>query len=315
MAERYPACVRSIEIKRQMDAGTLDQVSALIADAWRADGARPLNDHLWLDLRDGGRSGFAGVIARDHDHEHIIGYCQISRGNESWSLDLIVHPHHRYDSMEIAPELIDTALDIVAHEGGGHVHWWVFEPNNIHRQLATTAGLKAGRKLLQLRRQLPLSQDEVSSLADLTTTPFVVGKDEQDWLRVNNAAFNHHPEQGGWTTETVQSRLSEDWFDAAGFLMHRTDSTLDAFCWTKIHRDTTPPMGEIYVIAVHPDAGGKGLGRLMTLAGLHHMQLQGISEVMLYVDSDNHAAISVYTSLGFIPHHSEHAFVGDIAAR
>jgi hypothetical protein len=34
--------VRSLEIKRQMDATSMDEVSDLIADAWRADGARPL---------------------------------------------------------------------------------------------------------------------------------------------------------------------------------------------------------------------------------------------------------------------------------
>ena len=65
-----------------MDATSMDEVSELISDAWRADGARPLNDHLWLDLREGGRTGFAGLIARDDGHSHIVGYCQISRGNE-----------------------------------------------------------------------------------------------------------------------------------------------------------------------------------------------------------------------------------------
>lgn len=75
-----------------MDSSSIDEVSALINDTWRADGVRPLSDHLWLDLREGGRKGFAGVIVRDTDHNHIVGYCQISRGNESWSLDLIVHP-------------------------------------------------------------------------------------------------------------------------------------------------------------------------------------------------------------------------------
>jgi ribosomal protein S18 acetylase RimI-like enzyme len=35
---------------------------------------------------------------------------------------------------------------------------------------------------------------------------------------------------------------------------------------------------------------------------------------MLYVDSDNDAALSLYSSLGFTPHHEEHAFIGDIAS-
>ena len=297
-----------------MDATSMDEVSDLIADAWRADGARPLNDHLWLDLREGGRTGFAGLIARDDGHSHIVGYCQISRGNESWSLDLIVHPHHRYDSMEIAPDLLREALDIVANEGGGHVHWWVFEPNNVHRQLAHTAHLHPGRQLLQMRRALPLPHDVTASIASFTTVPFRPTTDEDAWLTVNNAAFAHHPEQGGWTHETIALRQKESWFDPNGFLMHWDNESLDGFCWTKLHTDTETTMGEIYVVAVHPSAAGKGLGYKLTVAGLHHLAQQGAPVAMLYVDADNAQAISIYSSLGFEIHHSEHAFVGDIEA-
>ena len=307
--------MRTFEIRRQMDAAALDEVSQLISDAWRADGTRPLNDHLWLDLREGGRQGFAGVIARDEEHRHILAYCQISRGNESWSLDLVVHPHHRYDTMELAPELIRQALEVVSQEGGGHVHWWVFEPNNIHRQLASNAQLRPGRQLLQMRRTLPLTDDELLELADFATTSFRVGVDEAKWLEVNNAAFASHPEQGGWTKHTIESREQEPWFDADGFRMHWQGDDLAGFCWTKVHPDHQPPLGEIYVIAMNPAFAGQGLGRKMTLAGLHHLASHGLTTAMLYVDGDNASAVNVYHSLGFSAHHSEHAFVGDIPAQ
>jgi hypothetical protein len=120
------------------------------------------------------------VIARDNATQQVVGYCQVSRGNESWSLDLIVHPVHRYDSLEIAPDLIRTALSVVSTEGGGHVHWWVFEPNNIHRQLAAEVGLHQGRRLLQLRRSLPLPQNVLSEIADFESCAFRVGIDEAE---------------------------------------------------------------------------------------------------------------------------------------
>ena len=291
----------------------MEEVSSLISAAWRADGARPLNDHLWLDLREGGRQGFAGVIARDNATGQIVGYCQVSRGNESWSLDLIVHPVHRYDSLEIAPDLIRSALNVVATEGGGHVHWWVFEPNNIHRQLASEVGLQQGRRLLQLRRPLPLPAAVVNEISDFDTCAFRPGIDEAEWLAVNNAAFGHHPEQGALTTDILKGRMSEPWFNAEGFRLHHEGTTLAAFCWTKIHTDTDPSVGEIYVIAVDPSMSGKGLGRKMAIAGLHHIEQQNITEAMLYVDADNASAVAMYTALGFTTHHEEHAFVGDIA--
>ena len=298
-----------------MDADGQHEVSTLLTDAWRADGARPLNDHLWLDLREGGREGFAGIIARDETHSHALAYCQVSRGNESWSLDLVIHPHHRYDTHEIAPGLLEAALDVVAREGGGHVHWWVFEPNNLHRQLADAAGLTQGRRLIQLRRNLPLEPDLLNEIEGFETSSFVVGTDEDEWLRLNNAAFRHHPEQGGWTRDTIEAREREAWFDARGFRVHRDDGAITAFCWTKVHPDSDPAMNEIYVIAVHPEHAGHGLGRKMAIAGLASMAPDETPVAMLYVDSDNAAALSLYTSLGFVSHHEEHAFVGDITPR
>jgi mycothiol synthase len=304
--------VPSLEIKRHMDADGQHEVNTLLTDAWRADGARPLNDHLWLDLREGGREGFAGIIARDESHNHALAYCQVSRGNESWSLDLVIHPHHRYDTHEIAPGLLEAALDVVAREGGGHVHWWVFEPNNLHRQLADAAGLTQGRRLIQLRRALPLEQTLLDEVGEFDTSSFVVGSDEDEWLAVNNAAFRNHPEQGGWTRTTIEAREREAWFDADGFRIHRDNGVITAFCWTKVHPDSDPPMNEIYVIAVHPDHAGRGLGRKMAIAGLASMTALTTPVAMLYVDADNAAALSLYSALGFVPHHEEHAFVGDI---
>lgn len=295
-----------------MDAVGMEEVNALLLDAWRADGARPLNDHLWLDLREGGREGFAGIIARDGSHSHPVGYCQVSRGNESWSIDVIIHPHHRYDFQELAPGLLRAAVDVVKAEGGGHVHWWVFEPSNTHRQLATDLGLRPGRRLVQLRRPLPLEPQLLAELADFEVDNFVVGHDEDEWLALNNAAFSHHPEQGGWTRDTIRARQQEPWFDPTGFVVHRDNGIMTSFCWTKIHSDTEPTLGEIYVIAVHPEHAGHGLGRKTAIAGLSRLPHHQVPVAMLYVDADNAAAMSLYASLGFTSHHEEHAFIGDI---
>ena len=48
-----------------------------------------------------------------------------------------------------------------------------------------------------------------------------------------------------------------------------------------------------------PAAQGGGLGKLLTLAGLHHLAATGHTEVLLYVESDNAPAVRVYSGLGF----------------
>ena len=55
----------------------------------------------------------------------------------------------------------------------------------------------------------------------------------------------------------------------------------------------------MYVVGISPAAQGRGLGRVLTLAGLHHLVAGGVEEVLLYTESDNAPAVHVYSGLGF----------------
>ena len=55
----------------------------------------------------------------------------------------------------------------------------------------------------------------------------------------------------------------------------------------------------MYVVGVDPAEQGSGLGRALTLAGLHYLRDRGLSSVILYVEGDNAPARHVYTALGF----------------
>ena len=138
--------------------------------------------------------------------------------------------------------------------------------------------------------------------------------DDAELLRVNNAAFASHPEQGGWTLDTITSRKREPWFSAEGFRVHRSDGVIDGFCWTKLHTDATETLGEIYAVGVDPSVASRGIGRRLVIEGLRHLASAGANTAMLYVDADNAPAMAVYSSLGFASHHSELAFVGDVEA-
>lgn len=302
-----------LDIKRRMATDDMSEVHELLGAVERADGIRPLSDHLWIDLRQGGRPGFAGLLAWQSGHHHAVAYCQVSRGNDSWSLDLIVHPHHRYEIATIGPQLLTEAVRIVAEEGGGHVHWWVFEPTEIHAALAHTINFHPGRSMLQMRVALPLAPAIISSIPVIATRAFQVGQDDQNWLDVNNRAFLAHPEQGGWTREILQARQQEPWFDPDGFLLHEIDHQLVGFCWTKMHLDANPVLGEIYVVAVDLQHARIGLGRALTVAGLQHLTKVGAKVGMLFVDAENTRAVSMYNALGFTTHYVQRAFVGDIS--
>src|SRR5205085_3693444 len=208
----------------------------LLEVAAAVDGHYPLGEHQWLDLVHGSRHGFAGLVAWEPGHDHPVGYAQLSpedtavEHGPSWDLEYVVDPHHRMANDGIGETLVGTALDIVRQEGGGRVHMWVPKLTAVHDRVAEAVGMARGRELRQLRRALPVHEQ-----ATVAVRPFVVGRDEEAWLELNNRAFSWHPEQGGWDLETLRHREEQPWFDPAGFLLHERDGKLAAFCWTKVH--------------------------------------------------------------------------------
>lgn len=254
----------------------------LVAErAERADGAAPFDEATLMALRD----GTAQVMSRD-------GAFAVVRGAE---LGLVVDPPTRGHGLATAltDEVLERFPDVSrAWSHGNH-------PGA--EALARRYGWERVRDLWVMRRELGSTGD----LPELTVPDGVAlhrfGErpgDSTELLRVNAAAFAAHPEQGAMDVSNLAARMGEPWFDPRGLVM-ATDTasgSLVGFHWTKVH---SPDVGEVYVVGVDPAAQGRGIGRLVTLAGLHHLAEVGVREVLLYVEADNTAAIATYSRLGF----------------
>jgi mycothiol synthase len=125
---------------------------------------------------------------------------------------------------------------------------------------------------------------------------FEPGRDEEAVIAVNARAFDWHPEQGQLTVAELVATEGESWFDPTGFFLAEKQEKVVGFHWTKIHPGR---VGEVYVVGVDPAAQGGGLGRALTLVGLHYLRGLGVGEIILYVESDNSPAVAVYARLGF----------------
>lgn len=207
------------------------------------------------------------------------------------------------DSVDDRPALVAALVGALAAEGGGAPRRWFSRGRRPGDDaVAAALGFVSVRELWQMRRPLPLVQPPAgpNDRPPIEWRPFVPGRDEAAWLEVNNRSFARHPDQGSQTLERLTALEAEPWFDPEGFLLHERDGRLDGFCWTKVHADADPPLGEIFVIGVDPSAHGAGLGRALVVAGLQWLHSAGLGVAMLYVDADNMAAVRLYRDLGFV---------------
>jgi len=234
--------------------------------------------------------------------ERVVGYLNLATRPEDGAgmAELVVHPEARRRG--IGTELIRAALS----KTDGRNQFWAHGTLEAARATASSLGLEPVRELVQMRRKLhDLNDAAEPSVPDGVRIRTYAGTaDDAELLRVNNAAFATHPEQGGWSAADLDERRSESWFDPEGLFLAFDEQTdaLRGFHWTKVHSDQTG-LGEVYVVGVDPAAQGSGLGGLLTAVGVAHLarRLGGTAEptVMLYVESDNTAALKTYQRLGF----------------
>ncbi|WP_299556679.1 mycothiol synthase [uncultured Mycolicibacterium sp.] len=285
----------------RLDAAEQDDVRALIGAATDHDGIAPVGEQVLRELRaDRTRHLVAGVDGR------IVGYLNLApaRDGAPAMAEAVVHPDFRRRG--IGSALIRTGLAA----GGAGARIWAHGNLEPARATAAALGLTVVRELLQMRR--PLTDLPPVRIPDGVRIDTYAGPaDDAELLRVNNAAFDWHPEQGGWTVADLQERRGEAWFDPAGLFLARDTATgrLLGFHWTKVHDADT---GEVYVVGVDPAAQGRGLGYVLTLIGLHHLaqRLAASADptVMLYVEADNTAAVKTYRNLGFDVYASDVAY-------
>jgi len=270
-----------------------------IADAAEhTDGYRPFNEQALFDARAGRRSPQLLIEGEDAVGAVILGGGQI---------DLVVHPRYRRKGHATA------ALRRLFEDEGGmseDLTAWAHGDHPAARVLADRFGFSAARTLLQLERDLTDADAEATPVLPdgVAIGPFRAAAagdpgDAAEWVRLNALIFSGHPEQGAITEDDFAARQAEPWFAADDLLLARDTGTATpgrilGYNWLKVEPGSS--MGEIYVLGVHPDAAGAGLGRALMLAGLRRLRQSGCAAVELYVEAEGTGPVRLYRSLGFV---------------
>lgn len=264
-----------------LDDAARRAVTALVGRVAEADGVSPLNDSATLVV-DGERDGEFLLAHSDGD---LAGLAVVDAREQT--VLVAVDPAHRRRGH--GTSLLRAAL--AAHPDHAV---WAFGTSPAAAALARSVDLRPVRGLLKLGRAL--GDERVSGVPEGYRVTTFSPDDAEAVVAVNAAAFAHHPEQGRLTVDEFTSLTRQPWFSADGLFLARRADDVAGFHWTKRHDETT---GEVYVLAVHPDHGGAGLGRVLLETGLAHLADVGCTRVVLYVEEAEERVVALYRAAGF----------------
>lgn len=225
----------------------------------------------------------------------LIGFgIRVLQGDRH-AAEFLIAPDHR--GQGLGDKLLSTILDEEPSS------WcWSHGDHPGAQRLADKHGLGRDRVLYQMRTDSNLNIDDLPQTAapeGVTIRSFTSG-DEAGWLRVNNAAFDWHPEQGSQTPEDFAEITGAPDFDPDSVILALRDGQVIGFHQTKLtDSDEEGRLGEVYVVGVDPSIHAKGVGKALTIEGMRRMVAAGAGAIELYVESDNAPALGLYERLGF----------------
>jgi mycothiol synthase len=258
----------------------VDEAERLRLERFASDGTRPTGWTPIVVHLDGEVAGYGAVLV-DEDGVAARGDAAVlGRGAE----------------MDALPEMLSALADAAEAAGATRVQVWVRRAGEREFAAARTAGFDVERRLGVLGRDLDEEMTLGVASDGVEVRSYRSDEDDEAVVAVLAAAYEG-TDEAGWDLARFRQRRGWPWFRAEDLLVAELeDGRLGGIHWLKRRGDGA---GEVYNLAVHPDAQGRGLGPVLLHAGLEHLRRVGCHEVLLWVDLANERAVRLYTSQGF----------------
>ena len=277
-------------------ASTLGNALEQFAHACKtADNASPFNDASMLAPQ----SRHALAIRSSSNELVALALCAPAGDNDAYEVEFAVHPDHR--ERGYGRRLYDQLVAMAP----APLRFWAHGNTAGAQALAASVGIRPMRTLYVLTRSTaPTDATPGPTPEGYCVRAFDESQDAVAWVSLNATVFADHPEQGKLTLDDLQARMSQPWFCAEDFFVVTPEDAperLLGYCWCKVTEDAA----EVYVLGIHPDAAGHGLGGALMRRAFARFAELGRSKSELYVDGDNHSALGLYRKLGYEEHFSD----------
>lgn len=322
--------IRTVEV----DEGIVNAFLEFAHNVSKEDGTSAFSEQTLVEVRKTLRhpedaDQLILVVATASENEKIESADQIlgvatallEEDSTAVTIEGAVAPIHR--AQGIGAEISQRLHEELAHTASSATNLWVHQiqgedavgERKAAETLARRFDFSPVRELRKMqlwltddvRKEIQQATAEATAPSGINIDTFSPVQDDAAWISANAAAFADHPEQGSLDLEDLKERKESDWFEAEGFFLARTETNIAGFHWTKIPREQSEPReGEIYAVGITPEWQGKKLGKTITLVGMDYLSRytdeagNTLEKIVLYVDADNDAAVSLYKSLGFV---------------
>jgi mycothiol synthase len=187
----------------------------------------------------------------------------------------------------------------------GRLQVWVRHAQPADVVCATDEGYGVDRRLGVLGRWLDTPLPDRTEVAGTTVRPYRPDSDDEGVVDVLAAAYAGTAD-GGWDLARFRERRGLPWFRPEDLLVAQDDDGwIAGVHWLKRRG---AEVGEVYNLAIHPRAQGRGLGAVLLAAGLHQLAEVGCRDALLWVDLANERAVRLYISQGFTTRWEDVAF-------
>lgn len=256
------------------------------------------SEQVALERASGGRpaEGWRGFVATA-DGE-IVGYAGVRADGGEAVADLAVD-RLRPGAAGVARALLDALADDVP------VTVWMRDVSQDDIDAAAEAEFVVARRLFVMGRGVADYAADPDPPGGVWLRPFQPGEDDDAVVELLIRTYEGTAD-AGWEPARFAAIQERDWFDPLDLLVAAgRNGHVAGVHWMK-RRDADT--GEVYNLAIDPDCQGLGLGRALLRAGLEHLRHRGCSDVILWVDEANSAAVRLYASEGFVRRWEDVAF-------